>query len=55
MTHYPNQQSSSDEWRREIESLDERDPLGFYCLGTYDPNYVSCLQPEIEDDRNKNA
>jgi len=50
MTHYPNQESSSDEWRREVDSLDSRDPDGFYCLGIYDPNYVSNLRPKEVDD-----
>jgi len=52
MTHYPNQESSSDEWRREIDHLDDRDPDGFYYLGKYNPDWVGCLEPkEVKDEK----
>lgn len=41
ITHYQNNESSSDEWRREVDSLDALDPTGYY-FG-YDPSYVGCL------------
>lgn len=43
MIHYNQNESSNDEWRADIDHLDDRDPAGKYLLAPYDPNFVGCL------------